>query len=722
MPPVNDGTVSRNTFLGSDDDTQATYKKGYGGIVARNTKRLFDFEVNEMQDTLFDMSKDLSLLLLKDGIFVGDVFDNGEDHDSFKVTYESSVLTVAAGKGKLGPYLLHLFSDIANTGGNATPGLSSFVLPVSGLAIIYIDIYDREVETNGSNPYIDATTVSNGNDPYLVSPVGEETRRYQFFNYRTDICAIQAPMPVPVDGHHYLILAVVLPDGTVTDARQLASQKPEAILGSSPLALSVISGGLITQTAAEHSLAPESGISDTLTNAPQKYARTAQLLLLRVDITGNAITIQHLAGGGNEFYLAGGVDVILTDHRQSILFSWGAIGSGIQGWIEVCRNFSQSGAIGYGANTQLAITSNVIYPIHANHTLAAGAINTIDQTHINDGGLLLLVGTDSQVTTIANAAGGTGQVKTFNSAKYTFSSSRDYLLLQRVGTTFVEVARSGAASSSQTFEGRFATYPGSLPVMGMPVNADSGSVGFVALAPCRGNVITLYNGSAWVAYKIPDAGVTLHCGSTGMYDVFVYDNGGTLTLEQVIWTNDVTRAAELAVQDGVYVKTSDSSRRYIGSYKSISNIVKDEEATRHIWSYYNRVDRWANKFMSGAGYAYSTATLRQVNNSNVNQFEVVIGVAEDITKITYEAMAQLTSGGPQAQVGIGIDSTSADSSTVQIIGGYISSATAYAAYTKAEYLKILAPGNHVIAALEEGNGTATTTWIGGGYLHATYKG
>ena len=50
------------------------------------------------------------------------------------------------------------------------------------------------------------------------------------------------------------------------------------------------------------------------------------------------------------------------------------------------------------------------------------------------------------------------------------------------------------------------------------------------------------------------------------YDVFalVHPTTGLVTIERLVWTNATTRATALVTQDGVYVKSGDVSRRYVG--------------------------------------------------------------------------------------------------------------------------------------------------------------
>lgn len=295
MPPVVDATVSRNTYLGSDDATQATRKKGLGGIVSRNSKRIFDFEANEMQDMLFNESRKICRDLWADGVFTGNVFGDGVNRNSYVVTYGAGVLAVAAGRARLSGFQLDLISDA--TSGNV-PGLTSFALPAAGhIQVIYIDIYDREVECNGSNPYVDATTSSNGNDPYLATPLGEMQRRYQYFNYRTDITFALDTLPSPVAGHSYMQIATVDSTGAVTDSRVIAlfnivdgSVTAAKLASSAVTTVKIADGAVVTAKLADASVSTAKIIDLNVTTA-----KIADGAIITVKIADSSVTTAKIA-------------------------------------------------------------------------------------------------------------------------------------------------------------------------------------------------------------------------------------------------------------------------------------------------------------------------------------------------------------------------------------------------------------------------------------------
>jgi len=112
------------------------------------------------------------------------------------------------------------------------------------------------------------------------------------------------------------------------------------------------------------------------------------------------------------------------------------------------------------------------------------------------------------------------------------------------------------------------------------------------LVPWNGNRICLWDGSRWRLYTTAQLSLSLAGVVSGnAYDVFVYDNAGTLTLELFQWTSVTARVA-LGSQDGILVKGSDAKRRFLGSICSgTSGVVEDSAVKRFVWNAYNRLRR-----------------------------------------------------------------------------------------------------------------------------------
>ena len=133
------------------------------------------------------------------------------------------------------------------------------------------------------------------------------------------------------------------------------------------------------------------------------------------------------------------------------------------------------------------------------------------------------------------------------------------------------------------------------------------------------------------------------------YDVFIYDNLGTLTLALVQWTNDTTRATEIIRQDGIYVLTGSPQYRYLGTIRtSDTAICSDTEEMRFVWNYYNRIPR--NMFLEeSTEHAYAETAERKWNNDNDTDLHFVVGVKEDIVIVTCSAQLKVATAGQLGQ-------------------------------------------------------------------------
>jgi hypothetical protein len=231
--------------------------------------------------------------------------------------------------------------------------------------------------------------------------------------------------------------------------------------------------------------------------------------------------------------------------------------------------------------------------------------------------------------------------------------------------------------------------------------------------PYKGNRLALFDGSRWKLFAFTELSIAVPATTSTMYDVFVYDNAGTLTLELTAWTNDTTRATAITLQNGVYVRSAATTRRYLGSFRTttVSGQTEDSLARRFVWNYYNRVPRVLRRLETTATWTYTTATIRQANGAAANQVDVVVGVAGEAY---LEAMLYVdsynASAGIARSAGFGEDSTTAYMAT-QIASGITAG---YPATTDFAHVAAIrhypAIGRHFYAWLEDSTATGTTTW------------
>jgi len=240
-----------------------------------------------------------------------------------------------------------------------------------------------------------------------------------------------------------------------------------------------------------------------------------------------------------------------------------------------------------------------------------------------------------------------------------------------------------------------------------PVTTSDTTGSTIYLTPYKGNRICLYDGAHWKLMKTAQVSLGLTMTAANNYDVFAYDNAGTVTLEILIWTNGTTRATALAYQDGVLVKSGATTRRYLGTIRaSATNTAADTALQRYVWNYYNRVPRYMACTDTTDTWNYTTATWRQANGAAGNKVEFVVGVAEDeVTARSFSLPSNASN--IAAYGGIGLDATNANSA--QLYGG---NTAAIPLQCWSQYDGIIGVGYHYLAWLEISTATGTTTWYG----------
>jgi hypothetical protein len=228
--------------------------------------------------------------------------------------------------------------------------------------------------------------------------------------------------------------------------------------------------------------------------------------------------------------------------------------------------------------------------------------------------------------------------------------------------------------------------------------------------PYLGNQITLYNGTVWAIYTFSQLSIAVPATSNTNYDVFIYDNSGTLTLDLTAWTDDTTRATALTTQDGVLVKTGATTRRYIGTVRTdpTSGLMSDTRDQRHVWNMYNRVSAHFYAGITG-NYNYTTATWRAAGGATglgAARVQWVCGQNTHIQLTNYSMAFNTTATNIYAAAGIGIGQTS--DNDAQIYGSNLSvgDRPTMAAY----YDAIVTPGYKYAQRVEISAASGTTTW------------
>lgn len=191
------------------------------------------------------------------------------------------------------------------------------------------------------------------------------------------------------------------------------------------------------------------------------------------------------------------------------------------------------------------------------------------------------------------------------------------------------------------------------------------------LHPYKGNVIMLYDttDTVWEPHEITTPISLALSGLTASlpYDVYVYDNSGTVTLELTAWTDRDTRATALVEQDGVLCKTGSLDRRFIGVLSPTSattcEITADQDEDDPadltityvgLMNYYNQLETSFIKYSSDDQFNFGSTQygvllnyLDAANSYDTSKYEVVsLGLPESHKSYTYQYnISQRTNSG-----------------------------------------------------------------------------
>ena len=198
---------------------------------------------------------------------------------------------------------------------------------------------------------------------------------------------------------------------------------------------------------------------------------------------------------------------------------------------------------------------------------------------------------------------------------------------------------------------------------GVPVpTADIGSAATLYYSPYVGDRIGLYVPTfGWRVYPFAELNLDISgLAADTNFDIFMYDDEGTLKLSALAWSNNTLRATALARQDGVLVKAGAPTYRYLGTIRTLAGggAAADSATQRLVWNMYHRKVRKIYKPETTASWTYATAAWRPWNNDTANRIEMVVGLDEDPVYLEFFCRFYNSAAGG-AQLGIGVDVTNA---------------------------------------------------------------
>lgn len=234
----------------------------------------------------------------------------------------------------------------------------------------------------------------------------------------------------------------------------------------------------------------------------------------------------------------------------------------------------------------------------------------------------------------------------------------------------------------------------------------------------NGDYVALYNTvkTRWDLFQFTERSLSLSgLAANTNYDIFIWDNSGTLTLQAVAWASSgagtSNRASAITQLNGVWVKNSDK-RRYLGTIRTTATTGQCEDSVekRYVWNVGNRELRQLYKPETTVAWSYLANTFRPYNNSTANRCEVVVGLVQPVSiNLSVGIVLINTVPTETAAVAIGLDSTTTPVAG-QSYGDMGSEGTAIIinCQVEARFNLAVTEGYHYLQALERGaNGIAT---------------
>lgn len=247
----------------------------------------------------------------------------------------------------------------------------------------------------------------------------------------------------------------------------------------------------------------------------------------------------------------------------------------------------------------------------------------------------------------------------------------------------------------------------------------------IYFANFTGELVAVPDGTNWQLYRVTsELSLALGTLTSGKnYDVFLWNNAGTLTLALgTAWTSNTARvsgsAGEIEQYSGwwtnKYAEGSMGARRgrLLGSFRTISTtqtIDSCADRKRFLCNAQNRLPRPVLATDTTDNWTYTTNTLRQANASATNQIEYLETLAGMPVEATVFAQC-FNATSSRALVDIGVDSTSVGSAQFLNGGGAIPGNSFSG--LQAKYMGFPGLGYHYLAWLEKSQATGTQNWYG----------
>lgn len=340
----------------------------------------------------------------------------------------------------------------------------------------------------------------------------------------------------------------------------------------------------------------------------------------------------------------------------------------------------------------------------------AGAVNAGDLITVDNAGdhIVLNVGTD-QKALIANSALAIGVGYDWRVYQVYGAGASVVDPAKRIDFKDVNVVNGGSNVAEiyidlpMICQGRL-TLTSGLPV----TTSDVTAAGTLYWSPYKGGKVALYDttNSRWKLYSPGEVSGSLSGFTTSQpYDVFLYDNSGTVTMYFLAWSSATARATALTTQDGVKVLSGagNAKYRYVGTVRmQATSQCEDSVLRRFVWNYYNRVSRKLLVTDATNSWSDTNTAWHALNSSTANRVEMVIGVSEDVVHLEHWFYAS----GISCYVGIALDATNANNCDIKLFH-VVATSPLCAVFTKP-----IAEGYHYLQLTVALTSAGTATIVG----------
>ena len=243
----------------------------------------------------------------------------------------------------------------------------------------------------------------------------------------------------------------------------------------------------------------------------------------------------------------------------------------------------------------------------------------------------------------------------------------------------------------------------------------------VYITPNGGNRVDLWTGYRWKKYTSSELTLALTSSFTAntVYDLFLYDSLGVVTVGTVAWTSTTARATSVTLQDGVWCLSSNKKWRYVGSFATNGTAGQTEWllggqgtngaiASLLVYRQYGRRRFCVNTSdTTSGGWTYSTSTTRIWNAAYTTHFHRFLNgdPAGSKPALVRSSVYAAGANGTSALPAIGVAVSSVSNS-----GAIATSATsinAFTAFSAGSYSGVTNPGVNI----GTGNGSTTRDWL-----------